>query len=407
MKTQSLITKALLAASLLAPTIGHAQSVGSRGGGDVVVCYDQNKNITDMVAYDFWNASKQYTLNVTVDRTTPYMKQIEKNMERLKKIDPMFASHLLDIAQSFSPANIAKTVGFQPGIGDNGDSGRSIVPESRDSGCAEQEILRIAEFSVDPLPYERSYKITKYLWDHANESVKFAIVQHEIIYAYSKEAIEETQSTKAQLYNALISSNEFNTMTSESYQKFIKNLGWSKGQLFSIIRNGFTFSINSFFSRPNDKEAPYFGGYLPFPQNSNLGGKSVSVSYIDFLMDGTLRAIELAEASTLTTLDNTLVTLPKGSTVWIKNEKVKVADIEEANYLNPTAFQLLTVNDTPVKVANWFNYSDAGIVEYASTIDLCQLKRLGNLRVPKPGYYRFKMTDGVASITFDKDMVCK
>lgn len=280
---------------ILTLLLSHLSFAGQGGnGGDVVVCYDETNKIKDMQSYDFWNASNKFNLTVKTDNQTPYMEQIKKSLLRLSKIDPVLAETLLKHAQVFSPENIknSKTVGLVPGIKNNGDGSQSVIPnEDTDPNCHKQEILRIAEFTTQPLPYEKPFKLSRYLWNAANEGVKFAIVQHEVIYKTLIEKTNETNSVRTQLYNAFISSEEFSEVTFFSYREFLKGLKLDSYDPFSLrYSDELIFEYDHFAQDDSGLQ-----GILAIPYVFSIQGTEVRARYVEFDKNHNVRTVWLWE----------------------------------------------------------------------------------------------------------------
>ena len=149
------------------------------GGGTVVICRGVNMKLLApedpikwIQVYDFWNANQEYNLTVPIDDETPYMEQIERNMKRLEKLDPLLANYVRKKAKFFAPDVINKNeeVGFVSNIIDNGDGKYMIKPdEGPGAECYKLELQRMAFFKDEPKFRERKFLLVKDLWDVAGE----------------------------------------------------------------------------------------------------------------------------------------------------------------------------------------------------------------------------------------------
>lgn len=281
----------LAVTGVLSASGSHAQ-VGTSGGGDVVVCMDAAGKIINMEAYDFWNASKKFTLTVPLDSTTPYMDQVRSRFERLGKIDPVASEYYLNEMKRFAPDEIGKPdaqVSLVPNLANNGDGKHVTLPEGTAPGCYRSEIRRMASFNPKPLPFEKPFLIMESLWKQAPEHVKAAIVQHELIYRVAKTVFTETDSVNSQFFNALISSNQFLSLTEIQYQEILSKLDWTRRPFYSIAFAGETFMSLYFGLRSNGLNDPVTGGFLAKPSNLLINGQRIqSRSEMYFYRNGVL-----------------------------------------------------------------------------------------------------------------------
>ena len=280
---------------LLLSTQAFAAGQG-KGGGDVVVCYDENNNIKRMEGYDFWNASQQYNLEIIKDHKHNYMDIVKETLRKLNELDPMLAKTLSEDVQIFAPEIIARDdnemIGLVPRIKSNGDGKQTIFPADKDEDCTKQTVERIAEFSAKPLPFEKQFRLKKDLWEAADDLTKAAIVQHEVIYKHFKTFAREEDSRKAQLYNAYISSKEFLEADGISYFEFVKNLRLQNYEGFSAKIHGLPFVINrSFFDTRDGNQ--YITGDLIEPTKIVYQDKQIEVDFLIMYLDGSLKSFDL------------------------------------------------------------------------------------------------------------------
>lgn len=274
----------------ISPGLVQAQ-VGSRGGGDVVVCLDPQGKVLKMESYDFWNASKKFTLTVPTS-DIPYMAQVRLRFLNLAALDPMASEYYLNEMKRFAPDEIGKPdgqVALVPNLADDGDGKHVVLPQGTEPGCHRSEIRRMASFNPHPLPFEKPFLIRESLWAQAPEHVKAGIVQHELIYRVAKTVLKETDSVNSQFYNALISSDQFSSLTASKYRDILFQLDWAKGKFYSIAYEGESFESDTFdkLEFRDYVVAPALGGFITKPSNYLINGQKLdSPSQLHFYNNG-------------------------------------------------------------------------------------------------------------------------
>lgn len=375
---------------LVSILLSHPVFAGQGGnGGDVVVCYDKSGAIRKMESYDFWNASRRYSLQVIIDEETPYMDQLERSLKRLEKIDPFTAQKLAEEAKIFSPENILKgeRVGFVPGIHNNGDGVQTIIPsQEADPECDRQEILRIAEFTVDPLPFEKQFKLSKYLWESADEGTKFAVVQHELIYKYFKKTQNEQNSMKAQLFNAYISSEEFKQVDFTSYVKFILQLKMKRPGTFSAV-----YAPEMVFEVGQRLLGDPVAGLLIRPFQLELQGQMVEAKWLSINKKGTITDTATINAVPLTLINGKVHTIQN---VGISDEGM----IIKGKLLSWTVFDL---GGEKYPIKDEFIFYANGEPQYMLLAICSQFKYGGKVYDMRPGEY-WVYFDEAGNVSFNR-----
>ncbi len=372
---------------LLLSTQAFAAGQG-KGGGDVVVCYDENNNIKRMEGYDFWNASQQYNLEIIEDHEHNYMDIVKETLRKLNELDPMLAKTLSEDVQIFAPEIIARDdnemIGLVPRIKSNGDGKQTIFPADKDEDCTKQTVERIAEFSAKPLPFEKQFRLKKDLWEAADDLTKAAIVQHEVIYKHFKTFAREEDSRKAQLYNAYISSKEFLEADGISYFEFVKNLRLQNYEGFSAKIHGLPFVINrSFFDTRDGNQ--YITGDLIEPTKIVYQDKQIEVEIVEMYLDSNLISFNLTTPEEL----------------LIYGQKMFVEEVQLYNQGSPSR----------VKLSGWQNielYGENYIVrENMSFTPNGNVKsiysKICNTRYIRTSNGTYRTNDGAYSIDFNTE----
>jgi hypothetical protein len=161
--------------SCLIATSASVAAADIRGnGGDVVVCKDDTGAITSIELLDFYEGRHRYNLTTQLNEGTTYQEKLQILMQRIAKVDRHFATSLSAVINTFE----ANTL-FWPGIQlvDIPDSGHIATPH----GC---EIVQIAVQKEPEFPDEKTFTISKDLWDHPtlDERSKAGLILHEVIY---------------------------------------------------------------------------------------------------------------------------------------------------------------------------------------------------------------------------------
>ncbi len=260
------------------------------GGGDVLVCYNKKGKVLDVISYDHWNADQEYSFTVARDNKTPYMKQVDAQIEKIRKMDYTLAKEIKKTVEVFTKENIQDndTVGFVDSLDDNGDGVQIVVPEKLQGQCKKVVKKRIATFKVSKeLRYgEKPFLLSEHLWKNAPESTKYAVVIHEAIYKFIKENFNDVEDSKdAQYLNALYASEEFDSFLPFQYVEAISRLQllpYNRSIQFSVLLENLYFNIGGFyydFSR--EKENRWAEGYLAeISQNIIVNGKERLIEWM-------------------------------------------------------------------------------------------------------------------------------
>lgn len=240
-----------------------ADGVGSGGGGDVVVCYDENGNIKDMESFDIWASWFTYRLNFSrlplgqnndvSDRSVNYMDIVNEKIRWLNKFDPQLARNLSDVARGFSQTEIDKKTNIHqvPYIHINGDGGAVIVPNAT-FDCFRVTHERMFWQFDQPKAHQYTYQLVEKLWANAPERVKAAVVLHESIWKFERARFAASLSVNTQYLNAVINSNEFLNYTLDDYVNLLRSITdaqgspWSQNSLFSYQYGEILFQAKDF-----------------------------------------------------------------------------------------------------------------------------------------------------------------
>lgn len=265
MKPIHIITLALMCY----PVLSIAGNEG--GGGDVRVCYDHDgKTILDMESYDMFVARSEYRLdtgrpelgtNKPGDDTIPYLDQTMAIFDRLAQIDLRASELFKKEAALFAEDHIMDPsqddVRIVPGLIDNGDSGERHIQESS-KHCPIIRRERMAWLNDDPKPHQARYELTERLWKAAPNSVKAAVIRHEVIWRTERELFysnEVRTSRDTQYYNGVISSKQFNNYNWNDYRNILRAQENNGGpnwldRPFSVMINDIVFNTKRAFEYP-------------------------------------------------------------------------------------------------------------------------------------------------------------
>lgn len=236
-------------------------------GGDAVVCYDKKDKIVDVEFYDHWNANLEYNFIVERDDETPYMEQVSKAVQRIRAFDPILADFIERESEGFSPEIIGldlkdRTVKMIPFIGRGNDGGIIVLPdEEKNQKCKKQIIERMASFKMKLRYNEAAYLLSQKIWNHSQNSARYATVMHETLYKWTKVKLESENSRLAQYLNALYSSQEFLTYSVEDYISVIKQGNKKEEKNLNILIDNILFTIESV--KYDDFGKTVFNGFMP------------------------------------------------------------------------------------------------------------------------------------------------
>ncbi len=278
------------------------------GGGDVLVCYNEKEEITDIISYDHWNASQEYDFEVLRDDKTPYMKQLYLQIEKIKEVDYSFAQILSEYVDIFSPQNLEKSdlVGFVANLDDNGDGKQIIVPDRLNGICHTVVKKRIATFKVESsLKYkEKPFLLTEPLWKDAPESTKYATVMHELIYKILKENFKEVEDSRiAQYLNGFYASREFSQGVSwQKYQEVLLSLKLyrkSYRTIFSIKINEHFYDFANTTHYTENSDGINVNSYpLDISKNFEIAGEVFEAREVEFKYDNSYICLYETESKT-------------------------------------------------------------------------------------------------------------
>lgn len=182
------------------PMLFHGgQDIGN--GGDVIACANG-----EVMFLDHWEGKTQYQFSYPEVEGQSYLEILENRLAHWSTKDPDLVEWLLEKAAQFEDeALFLKNVD----LADIPDSEHIAVPK----GC---EIKQAVVFKRKTLPGERTFTLSKDLWDQLDEEHRGFLVLHEILYLYANEKLH-TNSIKVRYLNALLQSKEGHDLSFPEY----------------------------------------------------------------------------------------------------------------------------------------------------------------------------------------------
>jgi len=178
-------------------------------GGNGVVCRNGSGAITTVQLLDYF----QYEDKLPYDlgpKSWTYLQKVDFALTRLEKLDSTRATYFQKEANQFT-----SVTHWQDGpLQSIPDSGFVPVP----ANCS---IQQMAVQHVNNDSQGKRYAVTNDLWNWLDDDGKAGLILHEVIYR-EEIRLGYTDSIKARYYNAVISSDQINTMTSDAYDDFAK-----------------------------------------------------------------------------------------------------------------------------------------------------------------------------------------
>ena len=195
-------------------------------GGDVLVCKDENKNITSVELLDFYEARvKGRIKGIDLgDDSLSFSEKVQYAIDRLEKLDQRRAKKYRDRFKAFFNED---QFGWADRLVNIDDTGSLGIPQNCD-------IEQIATQEEASLPGDKRILIVKRYWDLLDANNKAGLVLHELIYseamdlrlAYANRpegAIHlHSNSKKVRYFNSIIGSSDFNEMNYSDYYGVVK-----------------------------------------------------------------------------------------------------------------------------------------------------------------------------------------
>jgi hypothetical protein len=176
-------------------------------GGNTVVCFGVFDTISSTELLDYY----QYADTLPYDlgpAFTNFNDKVKFVLNRLSRLDPERAKNYQIEASQF--VQVTRWVnGSIPQVPDSG-----FVPVPKDCSIEQTAIQYPANRSDGT-----RYTVTDDIWDRLDENNKAGLILHEIVYR-EEIRLGYTDSEKARYYNAVISSDQINTMDQNTYNNF-------------------------------------------------------------------------------------------------------------------------------------------------------------------------------------------
>lgn len=169
-------------------------------GGDGVVCYNEQHQITSVEMFDHFEARTRYQtpINLAFAGST-YLEKVNFLIDRVQGIEPQRGLQLREELNHFiGSSNFADGIELP----DVPDQGSILLPD----GC---HIEQLAIQKEPTFPEEKFYTIDNKLWLKLSEDGKAGLVLHEIIYRLAIREGKQQDSVTSRYYNIRISSQAF------------------------------------------------------------------------------------------------------------------------------------------------------------------------------------------------------
>lgn len=185
-------------------------------GGGVVVCRDQNRQVKSIELLDFHENRILRDIEPELgENTLSYNAKLEIVLARIEKLDPVRARRYRAKVLDF-PSKTKFTEGvILPNTNDFGH-----VPLAE--GC---EIEQLASQRDIRLPQDKSYLISKELWEHPllSNSSRAGLILHEIVY-FDALQLGHQNSMYSRYYVALMSSRRAEFMDKTAYNDLMEKI---------------------------------------------------------------------------------------------------------------------------------------------------------------------------------------
>lgn len=204
----TLLVAGVIAAPAPEPLRSLVDDVGDDkgNGGDVVVCYDEQKKIKSVQLLDHYEGYKKFGFVIDLGDGQGPLNKVKFVLDHLSKFDEGRAKRYWQQAQNFESESL-----FWPGVElvDIPDSQHIAIPKN----C---KIEQVAIQQEPTLPEQKRFTISKDLWDLMDDTNRAGLILHEIIF---QEAIElhQTNSIRSRYFNAMISQKNFHLQNFEYY----------------------------------------------------------------------------------------------------------------------------------------------------------------------------------------------
>jgi len=199
---------------------GDGRVVGN--GGDVIVCYGADKEISEIHLLDYYEAFvlRGLDLDLGADLLSPLAK-VKLVLSRLQRLSPLRSERYLNHLETFFNEALIKS-GIV--LTDIYDAGTIVLPSAN---C---EIKQIANQSTPLLPFDKRYLIDKNLWDLLDNNQKAGLILHEIVY---REALEygHLNSISTRYLNGLLSSTYLNQLERQEFIDVLYQLDFDNIQI--------------------------------------------------------------------------------------------------------------------------------------------------------------------------------
>lgn len=288
-------------------------------GGDSVVCYSDQHQITSVEMFDHFEARTRYQtpINMAFAGAT-FKDKIDFVLKNIGKIEPYREKRLRDeLARFWSSSNFAAGVKL-PLIPDTGEI---LLPDN----CQFEQLAKQQE---PQFPTDKFYTIAKDLWDHMTEDGRAGLVLHEIIYRLAIVEERHQNSASSRFFNIAISSESFSNVGISEYLELLKNSNFKLAGTYSY--RGIQLTQCSYL----DNVGPYCrhssGGSWTFPN-----GMTVVLSPnegIGFNSDSTIHQASIQKPVAINLFGNSVHVA--GLTFFNEN-----GDITDSNISEPVNFK--------------------------------------------------------------------